>query len=152
MRRSEAAVALVQLTRGRQSLWLARWNTKWQRYHFVAGHRTPDETFRECLVREIAEELHLIEGPEYLVSTAPPVHLEFNDYSESARTQTHYVLELFRVEPSSEVLPKVESGSENRWLTESEVRARRAGDGRPVSATMSRVLEATSTHPMALTP
>jgi 8-oxo-dGTP pyrophosphatase MutT (NUDIX family) len=142
MIRSEAAVAVIHRIDDGQSRWLGQWNVKWQRYHFVSGHRTPGETFRECLVREIAEELDLSEGPDYLVSTAAPIHIEFIDISQSTRTQTHYILELFRVEPSSWVRSKVESNSENRWLTESEVRAGRTTDGHPVSATMSRILEA----------
>src|SRR5262249_52840296 len=87
MRRSEAAVALIRREQDGRNLWLAQWNPKWRRYHFVSGHRRPDETFRACLVREIAEELRLREGPDYQVSPAPPIHLEFRDYSERTQTQ-----------------------------------------------------------------
>src|SRR5438093_216363 len=85
MRRSEAAVALIRREQDGQTLWLAQWNPKWQRYHFVSGHRSPDETFRECLVREIAEELNLSEGLDYQVSSALPIQLEFIDFSESTQ-------------------------------------------------------------------
>jgi 8-oxo-dGTP pyrophosphatase MutT (NUDIX family) len=142
MRRSEAAVALIHREQDGQKLWLAQWNPKWRRYHFVAGHRRPDETFRECLVREIAEELRLSEGPDYQVSSERPIHLEFLDSSESTQTQTRYLMELFRVELSPAAGAKVASDPENRWLTESEVQAGRTRDGQPVSATMRRLLAA----------
>src|SRR5271163_3435974 len=97
MRQSEAAVALIHRRRDGQDFWLAQWNTKWCAYHFVAGHRRDDETFRECVVREIAEELHLVVGTDYRVATEPATHLEFVDFSRSAQSQTCYIMELFAV-------------------------------------------------------
>jgi 8-oxo-dGTP pyrophosphatase MutT (NUDIX family) len=140
MRQSEAAVALIRRSADGQTLWLAQWNPKWRRFHFVSGHRRHDETFWECLVREIAEELHLSDGTDYRVSADAPTHLEFVDYSESTQTQTRYIMELFSVELSSGAHPKVESNPENRWLTEAEIQAEQTRDGQPVSATMKRLL------------
>ena len=62
MRQSIAAFAVIRRDERGQTLWLAQWNPKWGAYHFVGGHKRPEETFRECLVREIGEELHLCEG------------------------------------------------------------------------------------------
>lgn len=57
MRLSEAAVALIRREHDGPTLWLAQWNQNWRTYTFVGGHRWPEETFRECLVRELGEEL-----------------------------------------------------------------------------------------------
>jgi 8-oxo-dGTP pyrophosphatase MutT (NUDIX family) len=140
MRQSEAAVALISLMRDGQTYWLAQWNDKWGAFHFVAGHRRPEETFRDCLVREIAEELHLSEGVDYQVSAEPPIHLEFVDFSQSTQTQTCYIMELFNVELSPESRPRVESNPANRWLSVAEIEAGQTRDGQPVSATMKRLL------------
>jgi 8-oxo-dGTP pyrophosphatase MutT (NUDIX family) len=142
MRESEAAVALVRREQDGQTVWLTQWNPKWGRFHFVSGHRRPQETFRECLVREIAEELQLTEGADYQVSPRAPMHLYFADFSESAHTETWYNMELFEVELSADALAKLESDPENRWLTEAEIDAAQTHDGRPASATMKRLLEA----------
>ncbi|MGO9465409.1 MAG: tetratricopeptide repeat protein [Isosphaeraceae bacterium] len=142
MRQSEAAVALIRRIQDGQTLWLAQWNPKWRRFHFVSGHRRPDETFRQCLVREVAEELELGEGADYQVSPAPPMHLEFTDFSESTQTETCYIMELFGVELGSAAYPKVDRNAENRWLSEAEIEAGQTHDGRPVSATMKRMLGA----------
>ena len=147
MRQSEAAVALIRRIDDGQTLWLAQWNPKWRRFHFVSGHRRHDETFRECLVREVAEELGLSEGPDFQVSSAPPTHLEFIDFSESTQTQTRYIMELFNVELSSGAHPRVECNPENRWLTEAEIQAEQARDGQLVSATMKRLLAAVERKP-----
>jgi 8-oxo-dGTP pyrophosphatase MutT (NUDIX family) len=142
MRQSLAAVALIHREEKGERQWLAQWNRKWGAYHFVGGHKRPAETFRECLVREIAEELGLREGADYEVSSAPPIHLEFADFSESTQTQTCYIMELFGVELGSGAQAKVERNAENRWLTETEIQAGQTRDGQPVSVTMRRLLEA----------
>jgi 8-oxo-dGTP pyrophosphatase MutT (NUDIX family) len=142
MRRSEAAVALIrdQGADGR-SRWLARWNPKWEAFHFVAGHRRPEESFRACLVREIGEELGLREREDYSVSTAPPLHVDFTAWSVSARAETRYAMELFDVELTPAAQSRIAADPENRWLAEAEVRAGRSEDGRPISATMVRLLD-----------
>ncbi|MFI5459731.1 MAG: NUDIX hydrolase [Isosphaerales bacterium] len=140
MRQSEAAVALIRRQQDDQTHWLAQWNPKWQAYHFVSGHRRHDETFRDCLVREIEEELHLSEGTDYRVSAEDPTHLEFMAFSQSTQTETRYVMELFNVELSSGAHPRVAADPANRWLTEAEIEAGQTQDGRPVSATMKRLL------------
>jgi 8-oxo-dGTP pyrophosphatase MutT (NUDIX family) len=78
-----AAFAVIRRDERGQTLRLAQWNPKWGAYHFVGGHKRPEETFRECLVREIGEELHLCEGLDYRIASAAPTHLEFMDFSES---------------------------------------------------------------------
>jgi len=74
--------------------------------------------------------------------SALPTHLKFTDFSESTQTQTHYIIELFSVELSSGAHHRVEANSENRWLTDAEIQAGETRVGRPVSATMKRLLEA----------
>ena len=140
MRQSEAAVALIRRRLDSQTRWLAQWNPKWCAYHFVSGHRRDDETFRECLVREIAEELHLVEGTDYRVATEPATHLEFVDFSRSAQSQTCYIMELFAVSLDEGAHPSVEADPANRWLTDAEIDSERTHDARAVSATMRRVL------------
>jgi 8-oxo-dGTP pyrophosphatase MutT (NUDIX family) len=141
MRQSEAAVALIrQQADGGQCRWLARWNSKWQAFHFVAGHRRSEESFRACLVREIAEELGLREQEDYTVLTSPPLAVEFTAWSESARTETRYVMELFDVALAPASQSKVAADSENRWLCEAEIRSGQSEDGLQISVTMGRLL------------
>src|SRR5205814_72605 len=84
MRQSEAAVALIRREQDGQTVWLAQWNDKWRAYHFVSGHKRSNETFRECLVREVAEELGLKEGANYTAAPMPAAHLEFTAFSQGA--------------------------------------------------------------------
>ena len=123
MRQSEAAVALIrQQADGRPNF--DGWPVgipKWQAFHFVAGHRRPEESFRACLVREIGEELGLREGEDYTVLTAPALHVDFTAWSVSARAETRYVMELFDVELMPAAQSRIAADPENRWLAEAEI-------------------------------
>jgi 8-oxo-dGTP pyrophosphatase MutT (NUDIX family) len=73
-------------------------NEHWQRYSFVGGHKRPDESFRDCMIREIAEELLLGEGRDFLVADRPLARLEYTAWSQSAGQETRYTIELFQVQ------------------------------------------------------
>ena len=143
MRRSEAAVALIRREESGRTLWLAQWNPKWRRYHFISGHRHPEETFRACLVRELAEELHLREGADYAAAAEPRDRLEFTAFSESAGTETRYDMALFEVQLLGDAPAIVAADASNRWLDEAEIASGRCRDGEPVSPTMRRLLAVT---------
>jgi 8-oxo-dGTP pyrophosphatase MutT (NUDIX family) len=141
MRRSEAAVALIRRERDGRTLWLARWNPRWRAYHLVAGHRHADETFRDCLVREITEELGLREGADYSVAPGSTRRLEYTAWSVGAGAETRYTMELFDVELADDhARQRVDADAQNRWLSEAEIRSRQCLDGEAVSTTMELLL------------
>lgn len=141
MRQSVAAIALICRHENGQVLWLAQWSRSWQRYHFVGGHKRPDESFRSCAIREITEELDLMEGEEFLVADQPRAHLEYTAWSIGTKEQTQYTMELFDVGlPDDTAQRKVAADPQNRWLTETEIREQSCADGRPVSETMILLL------------
>ena len=141
MRSSQAALALIRQQQDRQTLWLAQWNRNWQRYNFVGGHKRPEESFRECVVREVSEELGLRPDADFRAAVNPLAQLEYTAWSESARQETQYTMELFEVELLGDgSRQKVNGNPRNRWLTEVEIRGLRCGDGSRVSETMLLLL------------
>jgi hypothetical protein len=139
LRRSEGGIALFQRTLGGKTQWLAQWNEGWRAFFFIGGHRRNGETFRECVVREIGEEL----GPtasDCRVATRPAHHLEYLARSNSADELTAYTMELFETQLAPQTLAAVEQDTQNRWLTEEEIRRLEAHDARPVSVTMLLLL------------
>jgi len=140
MRTSIAAAALIREVHPNETRWLAQWNPRWGRYHLVGGHKHPSESFRECLVREIGEELGLFEGVDFVAPQAPAAHLEFTAFSEGCQQQTAYTMELFEVQLCGTARQKIDAEDKNRWLTEAEIQAGQTADGKPVSATMQMLL------------
>jgi 8-oxo-dGTP pyrophosphatase MutT (NUDIX family) len=136
MRKSEAALAVIRRPRDGGSRWLALWNAKWDAFHFVGGHRRPGESFRECLVREVAEELGLRDGIDCRVAPTPMAHLDYTAWSSHARANTEYTMELFAVELVEDAERALEGHASVRWLSDDEIRSGRCRDGRPVSPTM----------------
>ena len=139
LRRSEGGIALIERTQEGKRQWLAQWNESWKAFFFVGGHREGTETFRECVVREIEEELQL--GPvDCRVAPAEFHHLEYRAISRSAGTLTDYTMELFQAQPSAAALEKIERNPHNKWLDAEEIARLEAHDGRPVSVSMGLLL------------
>lgn len=142
MRRSVAAFALIrQSTDGRRH-WLAQWNRRWQAYNFVGGHKRDPETFRDCVVREIGEELGLRPDVDFMTDPEAIAHYEYSAFSRPSEEETEYIIEVFAAEVAGpEAFEKVTRDPNNRWLSEAEIRAGRCDDGRPVSETMKTILD-----------
>ena len=136
MRQSIASLAVIRQSGGAQTLWLAQWNDKWQAYNFVGGHKHEDESFRECVVREVAEDLGLVAERDFGTGERL-AHLEYVAWSESAQCETAYVIELFELTLLNDAArERLSRDPQNRWLAESEIHSRMGSNGRPVSATM----------------
>jgi 8-oxo-dGTP pyrophosphatase MutT (NUDIX family) len=126
LRQSQAAVALIRVRDDAGWKYLCRWSLSWQAFHFVGGHREGVESFQDCAVREVLEELPVAPA-DVSVATEPMAHLEYVAFSESARQPTHYVMEVFKTDLSVDALrDKVEPRPENRWVSRDEIRAGRA--------------------------
>jgi len=141
LRKSIASVALICRQWNGEVRWLARWNKNWGCYNFVGGHKHDDETFRECVIREICEELELEEDRDFRVGAAPQVHVNYVAWSESAETETLYSIDLFPVELRGETARRTLASATNvRWLGRDEILGQECADGKPVSPTMKRLL------------
>jgi 8-oxo-dGTP pyrophosphatase MutT (NUDIX family) len=138
MRTSIAAFALIRRQQDGRTQYLARWNENWRRFHFVGGHKDEEESFCQCLVREVQEEMGLCPDRDFQVAAEPLAHLEYPAFSESAGVQTTYTVELF---PVNLLVPDPALRDDRlRWLSEVEIRTGNCADGQPVSEAMHRVL------------
>ena len=143
MRRSRAALAAVcRPGPGGRTQWLAQWNSHWQRFHFVGGHKRHNETFRQCLLREVADELGLAKGTDFTADEKPLGHLEYTAMSERFKADTKYEMELFRVRLlAANAVTRLHGDPLNRWLNTEEIRAGHTDDEQPISETMGQLLE-----------
>ena len=138
MRQSEASVALFRRSVDGESQWLLRWNRQWERYSFIGGHREAGETPRECLVREIEEELGFRHRREYSIIRKYSLPVEFEAWSESAKEQTHYRFFLFDVELADTGVAA--SDPKLRWATLPEIEACQCQDERRIGEVVKRLV------------
>lgn len=141
-RQSIGAAALIHRQGTDGTEWFARWNQNWDCFHVVGGHKWEGESFRECMLRELGEELGLSNG-QLLVVPAEPVHMAtYAAWSERAGEVTDYTLALFAVSASPDLGSKaVASQQEVRWITEDEILAGVCDDGLRVSDTFKTLLD-----------
>ena len=139
LRRSEGGLALIEQTVNGRKQWLAQWNQNWGAFFLVGGHRQDGESFRDCVIREIEEELGLA-ASDFRVDSAPAHHLEYRALSGSAGELTDYTLELFETHLTAAALDGVRDDPMNKWLTEDEIHQLEAHDGRSISTTVLTLL------------
>lgn len=141
MRVSVAGLACIRRDGATGPEYLAQWSQKWGMFSLVGGHVEDGETFRECCIREVAEELNLEPGVGYAVADQPfREGVEYVAMSGGARVETLYKVALYPVElltPEAEA--KVSAMPQNRWLTPAEIAAERTADGKPISAQVKTV-------------
>ncbi len=139
LRRSEGGIALIQRMLAGKREWLAQWNERWLAFFLIGGHREGNETFRECVVREIEEELGLT-PTECPVDASRAHHLEYRAISRSAGELTAYTMELFDAHPTPGSMETIARNPMNKWLDEDEIRSLEAHDARPVSVSIGVLL------------
>ncbi|MCA9124697.1 MAG: NUDIX hydrolase [Planctomycetaceae bacterium] len=141
MRQSIGAMAVIRYEQADQTCWLTQWNKRWHGFHLVGGHKLPDESYYDCVVREICEELGLEVDRDFVVSEVPLSQVSYVAQSRSAGVETLYSVEVFDTKLLAGAKPKVDANRNNRWVTDSEVRQQCCDDGMSISPTMRLLLE-----------
>ncbi|AMV18449.1 NUDIX domain-containing protein [Planctomyces sp. SH-PL14] len=144
MRVSESALALfTRSTPDGTTAYLTQWNERWRAYSLIGGHRRKGETFRDCCVREVTEELRLMPEIDFQISDRPvTTRLEYKAFSKSAGAETRYAFELFSGWLRDDaVATRVLEAPENCWVSEAEVRAGRTLSGKAIDAQVARSLD-----------
>jgi len=118
MRESQGALALIRRPGRDGPEHLVQWNEKWGALHLVGGHRRPEESFHDCLCRELTEELAVQPGVDCRVAERPLAHLEYAAFSQSAGEETAYTMELFEVGLAPAVVAQVSGDPRNAWVGE----------------------------------
>ena len=141
MRKSTGALAYLIRNRDEHPELLAQWNEGWQSYSFVGGHKRNEESFRECVIREVNEELRIDEGSEFLVEPTALSHLEYTAWSVRARVATAYTMEVFRVTlVSTDIEAFVSRAAENCWVSFPEIWAGCTENGTHISNTVRDIV------------
>lgn len=133
------SVALLRHPEQLEHLWLAHWDSRRQYFDFVTAERLDDESFRECLDREIAWVLDLRRGKDYIVSSQARLHLDVP--VEAADDETFFVVEFYIADLYGKASRgMVELNRDVSWLTSDEVRSGQTSKGVPVNPSLVELL------------
>ncbi len=133
------SIALLRHPQQLENLWLAHWDARRQHFDFVTAERLDDESFRECLDREIAWVLDIRRGKDYIISSQARLHLDIP--VESDDVVTFYVGEFYIADLYGKAgRAMIEHNKELRWLTSDEVLSGQASDGAPVNPELVALL------------
>jgi ADP-ribose pyrophosphatase YjhB (NUDIX family) len=136
MRISEAGLACITRVGPNGDVeYLTQWSETWKMFSLIGGHVEPGESYRECVTREIEEELTLSQD-EFRVGESLG-RIEYEAFSQGSRQMTQYRVELFAVT----VLGKVSESPTNRWLKVGEIEKKLTFDALPISEQVHRVLK-----------
>lgn len=139
MQHITGSIALLRHPEQLENLWLAHWDARRNHFDFVTAERLDNESFRDCLDREIAWILNLRRGKDYIISSQARLHLDLP--TESADDDTvlgveFYITDLYG-RASREM---IELNNQTRWLTGSEVLSGNTSDGEPVNPSLVTLL------------
>lgn len=140
MRTSQAALAIItRVSSFGQTEYLSQWNNAWQAYSLIGGHVEEEETFQQCCIREVAEEL---ECDEQTITATPYPYatLRFREFSRAAKVETDYHWQVFIVRVSDTTLQQLPADC--AWVGADRIRARFTTDGKPIAEQVHRVLQA----------
>jgi 8-oxo-dGTP pyrophosphatase MutT (NUDIX family) len=139
LRKSEAGLALITRTVAGKTEFLCQFHEKTRGYFLVGGHREDGESFRDCVIREVGEELNLTSN-DFHVASQPRSALTYMARSRSTGIDTEYFFELFDVQIGDRSLTKIESEPNNRWLSAEEILEMRLHRSQSVSPDLRRIL------------
>ncbi len=138
MRVSEAGLAVItRVVAQGNTEYLTQWNDKWRTYALIGGHREVGESFRDCCIREIEEELGLQREVDFKVAAVPlGPRLEYTDHSGSTQVTTKYIFEFFET-----ILEKqVSIDPNNCWIRIDEALSGRAENGCVIAEQVRRAI------------
>jgi len=133
------SIALLRHPEQLEKLWLAWWNGSRKWFDFVTAERLDDESFRDCLDRELAWILDLRRGRDYIISSVARLHLEFpvtTSHDETFHVVEFYIVDLYGKSSRA----SVEMNKQLRWLTSDEVLSGLITTGAPINPSLVELL------------
>ena len=134
------SVALIPDSTETKPKWLCVWDNNRSCFDFVTAERCGNESFRDCIHREVLESFGLTKR-DVLVSNMAQLNLEFVDTPPESKTNLHIAVSFYLIHLYSRAARHaVKEMVEGRWLTGNELLHGETIDGWSVSPTLSYLL------------
>lgn len=120
----QASIALIRHHDEPEQHWLAFWNVSAKQFSFVVAERLENESWRECLDRELAWELDLRRGKDYLISSMARLHYEEAVVEPGSDEPSKLEIEFYVVDPYGQTGREAfRELPDSRWLSNEELRS-----------------------------
>ena len=120
--------------------WLCRWDPRFGHFSFIFAERLGDDSFRECLDRELGWVLPLRRGRDYLISSMARIHLETELETETDQKMQFFV-ELYVVDLyGKQGIQAIDQADDLAWLSSSELMDGKTSEMCPVDATLVKLI------------
>ncbi len=134
------SVALIPESAESSSKWFCLWDNNRSCFDFIKAERDLDESYRDCIHREVLASLSLTKR-DVLVSDMAQLNLEFVDKLPESTANSHIAVSFYVVHLYSHAARQAAAGIvEGRWLTGTELLQGQTTDGWRVSPTLSYLL------------
>jgi hypothetical protein len=141
MRKYCRGFALIPRETGEPSCWFCHWDERNNFFDFVAGERAGDESFRDCVDREVSSKLGL-RTSDFLVANVAQLNLEFAAVLPGDEEPNHVRVAFYIVRPYSQAARQVlASFPGGRWLTGHELLEGGTRDGKRVNPSLTYLLK-----------
>lgn len=138
---NHTSVALIRHPEGKERKWLVKWVSASGWWTFVTAERIGNESWRECLDRELAWVFPLRRGKDYLISSMARLHLEEIVCDSQTGEDLHVAFEFFVVDPYGRDARKTFDTLEGtRWVTTAELLGGNASDGTAIDPQLTELL------------
>ena len=128
-----ASIALIRHHDEPEHHWLSFWNAAAQQFSFVVAERLENESWRECLDRELAWELDLRRGKDYLISSMARLHFEEAIVEPNSDEPAKLEIEFYVVDPYGRAGREAfKSLPDSRWLSNNELRSGKCESGEAI--------------------
>ena len=145
----EGSIGLIRHPEEVERLWLAVWDDRNYHFDFVVAERLENDSFRECLDREIAWTLPLRSGKDYLISSVARLHLDAALSLDASQADLMlYSIELFVVDLYGKVAAKSLANDPNlRWVSSDEVLMGKTTCGRCIAPRLVAMIRKADVFP-----
>lgn len=133
-RTSIAALAVIQ----HDKKYLVRYNKKSECYFFIGGHVKGRESYKQSLVREIAEETAF--EPKHYKTLTPATIVQYQGVSKSTGVMTDYTMSLHNCLLTYDAINMTMNDSRLMWISAEDIKRGIAPDGKPISADTYRII------------
>lgn len=117
------SIALIRHPDRPEQQWLGIFDERRQFYSFITAERLNQESWRECLDRELSWALDLRRGKDYLISHMARLHFSESHFDPATGDEIEVELEFYVVDPyGRKGRAAFEQLEGVRWLSNDELR------------------------------